>query len=79
MTLTKHNYKNFNDLFEDFFRPTVLGKEAGLATPPVNIHETNEAYHLELFAPGLNKEDFKVNLEKGRRLPSTSPVPRSSW
>jgi HSP20 family protein len=32
--------------------------------PPVNIHETNEGFHLELNAPGRNKEDFKVKLEK---------------
>ena len=32
---------------------------------PVNIHETNEAYHLELNAPGLKKEDIKIKLENG--------------
>ncbi|QEC66096.1 Hsp20/alpha crystallin family protein [Panacibacter ginsenosidivorans] len=65
MTLTKHNYRNVNDLFDEFFRPNVWGKETGLTVPPVNIHETNDSYHVELVAPGLNKEDFKVNLEKG--------------
>lgn len=65
MTLAKHNYRNFNDLFEEFLRPTTWGRETGLTVPPVNIHENTDAYHLELVAPGLNKEDFKVNLEKG--------------
>jgi HSP20 family protein len=65
MTLTKHNYRTVNDLFDEFFRPTAWTKEGGLITPPVNIHETNDAYHLELVAPGLSKENFKVNLEKG--------------
>lgn len=65
MTLTKHNYRTVNDLFDEFFRPNVWGKEAGLTVPPVNIHETSDSYHVELVAPGLNKEDFKVNLEKG--------------
>lgn len=32
---------------------------------PVNIHETKEAYHLELSAPGLKKEDIKINMENG--------------
>lgn len=32
--------------------------------PQVNIKETNDAYHLELSAPGRNKEDFKINLDK---------------
>ena len=65
MTLAKSNYRNFNDLFDEFLRPNLWGKETGLTVPPVNIHETNDGYHLELVAPGLNKEDFKVNLEKG--------------
>ncbi len=32
---------------------------------PVNIHETGEAYHLELSTPGLSKEDIKLNVENG--------------
>ena len=31
---------------------------------PVNIKETDENYLLEVFAPGMDKNDFKVNLEK---------------
>ena len=65
MTLTKHNYRTVNDLFDEFFRPNIWDKETGLTVPPVNIHETNDSYNVELVAPGLNKEDFKVNLEKG--------------
>jgi HSP20 family protein len=29
---------------------------------PVNIRETDKSYELDLVAPGLKKEDFKVNL-----------------
>lgn len=65
MTLTKHNYRTVNDLFDEFFRPNSWAKDTALTVPPVNIYETNDSYHLELLAPGLNKEDFKVNLEKG--------------
>ncbi len=31
---------------------------------PVNIRETDKSYELELVAPGLKKEDFKINLQK---------------
>ena len=31
---------------------------------PVNIKETETAYELHVVAPGLSKEDFKVNLEQ---------------
>lgn len=67
MTLVKQNYRTFNDLFDDFFGASynVPGKQNGLNVPPVNIHETDDGFHLEVFAPGLKKEDFKVNLEKG--------------
>lgn len=35
----------------------------GNSVPAVNIQEHENAYLLELNAPGLNKEDFKINLE----------------
>jgi HSP20 family protein len=67
MTLVKQNYKTVNDLFDEFFGhlPAAWEKETGRNVPPVNIHETNDAYNLELVVPGLRKEDFKVSLEKG--------------
>ncbi|MGI8950868.1 MAG: Hsp20/alpha crystallin family protein [Chitinophagaceae bacterium] len=67
MTLVKHNYRNWNNLFDEFLNtvPTNWGKENNWNVPPVNIYESNDAYVVELVAPGLKKEDFKVNLEKG--------------
>lgn len=32
--------------------------------PATNISETDQAYQLELAAPGFGKEDFKIGLEK---------------
>ncbi|MBQ9470925.1 MAG: Hsp20/alpha crystallin family protein [Bacteroidales bacterium] len=32
--------------------------------PSVNIHENDDAYAIELAAPGFEKADFKVNLER---------------
>lgn len=69
MTLVKHNTAPFNSLFEELFNsfPNTWGRDANqaYAAVPVNIHETTEGYHLELNAPGRNKEDFKVNVENG--------------
>lgn len=66
MTLARHNYRTANDLFNDFFNQfETAGKGTASNVPAVNIHETNDAFHLELVAPGLKKEDFKVSLEKG--------------
>lgn len=68
MLATRNNYRSLNDLFNDFFSvpaPANWAKENSWNLPPVNIHESNNVYHLELAAPGLQKEDFKINLEKG--------------
>jgi len=68
MTLVKNNYRPvgfssvFNELFNEF--PSFADK-AGLNFPPVNIAETAEGYHVELNAPGRNKEDFKINIDNG--------------
>jgi HSP20 family protein len=31
--------------------------------PAVNVKESDEAFEIEVAAPGMNKDDFKVNLE----------------
>ena len=65
MTLVKHNYRNLNNLFDEFFNTVPATWNNGLSVPAVNIHESGDAFQLELQAPGLNKEDFKTNVEKG--------------
>ena len=69
MTLVKHNPVYFGNLIDEVFSnfPSSWGKDHafGFAQVPVNIHETKEGYHLELAAPGRNKEDFAVSLENG--------------
>lgn len=68
MTIMKHQHRNLNNIFDDFFNgfPANWGKDmqGSIFQIPVNIHETSDAYHLELLAPGRNKEDFKVAVEK---------------
>ena len=68
MTLVKHaNPRYINDLFDEVFKgiPASWGNDSGAGAifPAVNIHETAEAYNLELNAAGLSKEDIKVNAE----------------
>jgi HSP20 family protein len=71
MTLVKvnnHAARNLSSFVDEFFQdlPHTLGREGGFAFPPVNIHETKEAYHLELSAPGRSKEDFQLSVDKGQ-------------
>jgi HSP20 family protein len=73
MTLVRFNNrpvaKSFNNLVDDFFTgiPSLLRDDFsgfnGKSSVPVNVKETEQEYVLELFAPGLVKEDFKINLE----------------
>lgn len=65
MTLVKHNYRNLGNLFDEFFTsfPATNGNYNNV--PPVNIYENNNGYQVQLIAPGLNKSDFKINVEKG--------------
>ncbi|MFP5039809.1 Hsp20/alpha crystallin family protein [Parasediminibacterium sp. JCM 36343] len=69
MTLVKHSPRSINYLFDEIFNtfPAGWGKDLHTNTsiPAVNIHESTDGYHLELNAPGRNKEDFKVNVENG--------------
>ncbi|MBI2730588.1 MAG: Hsp20/alpha crystallin family protein [Sphingobacteriales bacterium] len=73
MTFVKTNYpakRTFDSLFNEFFSNIPSNWEStneGLSfgSPKVNIHETKDAYHLEVLAAGRNKEDFKLNAENG--------------
>ena len=64
-TLVKNNYRTIDNLFDELFNvPQVFQRENGWNVP-VNVHENKDGFHLELIAPGLKKEDIKLNLEKG--------------
>ncbi|HQS24729.1 MAG: heat-shock protein Hsp20 [Sphingobacteriia bacterium 24-36-13] len=63
--LKQNNISVFDELFNAF--PSNFGSTtpSGYPTAAVNIHETTDAFHLELNAPGRNKEDFAINVDKG--------------
>ena len=55
---------NLNRFFDDeFWGFNGINKSPNLTQVPVNIRETDKTYELELSAPGLQKQDFKLNLE----------------
>jgi len=72
MTLVKFNNNKganalmpgFNDVFESIFNDTFFNDRMVARVPAVNISETADHYHVELAAPGLKKQDFKLNLER---------------
>jgi HSP20 family protein len=53
---------NFFNEFPTFFKDDFGTKAQGFV--PVNVKETKDAYQLEVVAPGFEKNDFNINLEK---------------
>ncbi|MGF7042715.1 Hsp20/alpha crystallin family protein [Mucilaginibacter lappiensis] len=71
MTLVKFNNNRnnsllpgINDVFESIFNDTFVSDRMVTRVPAVNISESENNYHVELAAPGLKKDDFKLNLER---------------
>lgn len=53
----------FNDVFDSVFNDTFFSNRTVSRVPAANISETADRYQIELAAPGLQKEDFKINLD----------------
>ncbi|MEO9804749.1 MAG: Hsp20/alpha crystallin family protein [Reichenbachiella sp.] len=49
----------FDDLFKDDFLPSYIGN----AVPAVNVSEEKDQFKIEVAAPGMEKGDFKLNLD----------------
>jgi HSP20 family protein len=67
MTYVKFNQPSVKTL--DSFLNNILNERPafqgnGFSSPLVNISETKDAYELEFNAPGRNKEDFKITVDK---------------
>ncbi len=66
----------FDDLFtRDLFNRS--NQNNGDALPAVNIRETATSYELEVAAPGMSKEDFKVELDKDTLIISAQKASES--
>jgi HSP20 family protein len=67
MTLVKFNHhpahKSFSGLVDELFNGPAFNSDFFGGYPPVNIHETKEAYVLDVLVPGLTKEDLKIGLD----------------
>ncbi len=61
---TRSNVPSFVDeFFGKDWMDTVFSDSPGISTPAVNVKETDDDFHIEVAAPGLDKKDFNVNLE----------------
>lgn len=72
MTIVKRNSSLLNQfpaLFDDFLNRDVFNwglsnySDTDTSIPAVNIKETSDNYEVEVAAPGMNKKDFRVQLD----------------
>lgn len=64
--------RNLPDFFDEFLNSNLLPNfvEEGewKSTPAVNIYENSEKFEIEVAAPGLDKDDFKIDLKNDHLL-----------
>jgi HSP20 family protein len=58
--------RNIGGFMEDVMQHGLhrFNDEISAVAAPVNIQETDKSYELHLAAPGLKKEDFKLNIDQ---------------
>lgn len=57
-----------NNWMDEFFNQSlgnVINNDTSVLRPDVNVKETDDAYVLEVAAPGLEKSDFNIEVEDG--------------
>lgn len=68
-SLISSNFFDLDDFFEDRVWDSDILKgrfwNGKTMIPAMNIKETDDDYEVELAAPGFNKKDFKITMEKG--------------
>ncbi|MDE3183556.1 MAG: Hsp20/alpha crystallin family protein [Bacteroidota bacterium] len=72
MNLIKRNGNSMNQwplLFDDFFNRDFFDwglsnySDTSTSIPKVNVKETKDNFEVEVAAPGMNKNDFKIQLD----------------
>lgn len=66
-----------NDIFESIFNDSFFSDRMMSRVPAVNVSETADQYVIEMAAPGLSKDEFKINLERNLLTVSAEQQTRS--
>ena len=67
MPVRRNNQTWLPSIFNDFFDNEWMEKSNATA-PAINVLENEKSYDLEVAAPGMTKEDFKVTLDENGDL-----------
>ncbi|MDP2453388.1 MULTISPECIES: Hsp20/alpha crystallin family protein [unclassified Kaistella] len=65
-----NNLSRRNSFFDDFFTKDLMDfnrrpfAEDSLTIPSVNVKEEENGFEIQVAAPGIKKQDFKINLDR---------------
>ncbi len=67
LPMLRKNRESVPSFIDEFFgkdwMDSVFSDRPGISTPAVNVKETNDNFTIEVAAPGLDKKDFKVDVD----------------
>lgn len=63
----RFNQLGLTDFFNDLFDNRSIDR-VGTSTPAINVMENDKEYKLELAAPGMCKDDFKIHINRDGNL-----------
>lgn len=68
MVPARRNQNWLPSIFNDFLGNDWLVERRNITAPAVNILENDDEYKVEVAAPGMTKEDFRVHLNEDNEL-----------
>ena len=70
MLLARRNNNSdwLSNFFDDAFFNTELMPRMNATAPAINVKETEKAYQMEIAAPGLKKEQVRINIDNDGNL-----------
>ena len=75
LPILRKNRTSLPSLVDEFFgrdlMDSMFANQTGISMPAVNVIETGDNFRIEVAAPGLDKKDFKIDLD-GRVLTISS-------
>ena len=74
--------RTFTNLMDDVFNRSIsdlVGSDFSVTTPSVNITENHDTFTLELAAPGLDKKDFNIFVDKDQLVISASKEVKNEY
>ena len=67
--MNRTDFTGMSHFFDDLFTRELMNRDAhhfsttNTTLPAVNIRETGDHFHVEMAAPGMTRDDFKVELD----------------